>query len=119
MSPRKSGLGRGLEALIPAAEEAEAAARGVIEVPLASIVPNPLQPRAPIRDQDLVELAASIEEHGIIQPLVVSRAPDGYQLIAGERRWRDTPNLPDPQCNAIRHAALARPTALPAFRHSP
>ena len=88
MSPRKSGLGRGLEALIPAAEEAEAAARGVIEVPLASIVPNPLQPRAPIRDQDLVELAASIEEHGIIQPLVVSRAPDGYQLIAGERRWR-------------------------------
>ena len=88
MSPRKSGLGRGLEALIPAAEEAEAAARGVIEAPLASIVPNPLQPRAPIRDQDLVELAASIEEHGIIQPLVVSRAPDGYQLIAGERRWR-------------------------------
>jgi ParB family chromosome partitioning protein len=88
MSPRKSGLGRGLEALIPAAEEAEAAARGVIEAPLASIAPNPLQPRAPIRDQDLVELAASIEEHGIIQPLVVSRAPDGYQLIAGERRWR-------------------------------
>jgi ParB family chromosome partitioning protein len=88
MSPRKSGLGRGLEALIPAAEEAEAAARGVIETPLASIAPNPLQPRAPIRDQDLVELAASIEEHGIIQPLVVSRVPDGYQLIAGERRWR-------------------------------
>ena len=88
MSPRKSGLGRGLEALIPAAEEAEAAARGVVEAPLASIAPNPLQPRAPIRDQDLVELAASIEEHGIIQPLVVSRAPDGYQLIAGERRWR-------------------------------
>ncbi len=88
MSPRKSGLGRGLEALIPAAEEAEAAARGVIEAPLASIAPNPLQPRAPIRDQDLVELAASIEEHGIIQPLVVSRVPDGYQLIAGERRWR-------------------------------
>ena len=88
MSPRKSGLGRGLEALIPAAEEAEAAARGVVEAPLASIAPNPLQPRSPIRDQDLVELAASIEEHGIIQPLVVSRAPDGYQLIAGERRWR-------------------------------
>jgi len=42
----------------------------------------------PIRDQDLVELAASIEEHGVIQPLIVTRAPDGYQLIAGERRWR-------------------------------
>ena len=89
MSPRKTGLGRGLEALIPLAEEEAAAApQGVTEAPLASITPNPHQPRAPIRDQDLVELAASIEEHGIIQPLVVTRAPDGYQLIAGERRWR-------------------------------
>ena len=89
MPPRKTGLGRGLEALIPLAEEEAAAApQGVAEVPLASITPNPHQPRAPIRDQDLVELAASIEEHGIIQPLVVTRAPDGYQLIAGERRWR-------------------------------
>ncbi len=87
MSPRKSGLGRGLEALIPLAEEG-AAAQGVIEAPLASILPNPHQPRAPIRDQDLVELAASIEEHGIIQPLIVTRAVDGYQMIAGERRWR-------------------------------
>ena len=89
MSPRKSGLGRGLEALIPAVEDdAAGAAQGVLEVPLTSIVPNPHQPRSPIRDQDLVELAASIEEHGIIQPLVVTRAPDGYHLIAGERRWR-------------------------------
>ena len=87
MSPRKRGLGRGLEALIPPAEEG-AAAQGVIETTLTSITPNPHQPRAPIRDQDLVELAASIEEHGIIQPLIVTRAPDGYQLIAGERRWR-------------------------------
>lgn len=86
MSPRKGGLGKGLEALIPAAEET--AAQGVTEVPLASITPNPHQPRSPIRDQDLVELAASIEEHGIIQPLIVTRTPDGYQLIAGERRWR-------------------------------
>lgn len=89
MSPRKSGLGRGLEALIPAVEDdAAGAVQGVLEVPLTSIVPNPHQPRSPIRDQDLVELAASIEEHGIIQPLVVTRAPDGYHLIAGERRWR-------------------------------
>jgi len=87
MSPRKRGLGKGLEALIPLAEE-EAAAQGVIEAPLTSITPNPHQPRVPIRDQDLVELAASIEEHGIIQPLIVTRTPDGYQLIAGERRWR-------------------------------
>jgi ParB family chromosome partitioning protein len=87
MSPRKTGLGRGLEALIPVEGE-EVAARGVTEVSIGSIQPNPHQPRASIRDQDLVELAASIEEHGIIQPLVVSRTPDGYQLIAGERRWR-------------------------------
>jgi len=86
MTPRK-GLGKGLEALIPTAE-GEAAPQGVTEAPLASITPNPHQPRAAIRDQDLVELAASIEEHGVIQPLIVARAPDGYQLIAGERRWR-------------------------------
>ena len=90
MSPHKSGLGRGLEALIPPAEEdvAAVAREGVIEAPLASITCNPHQPRVQIRDQDLVELAASIEEHGIIQPLIVTRAVDGYQLIAGERRWR-------------------------------
>ena len=87
MSPRKTGLGKGLGALIPFVEE-EVAASGVIEAPLASIKPNPHQPRTSIRDQDLVELAASIEEHGIIQPLIVARAVDGYQLIAGERRWR-------------------------------
>jgi len=78
-----------LEALIPTVEEDVAVeTQGVIEVPLASITPNPHQPRSLIRDQDLVELAASIEEHGIIQPLVVTRVFDGYQLIAGERRWR-------------------------------
>ncbi|MBE9507620.1 MAG: ParB/RepB/Spo0J family partition protein, partial [Chloroflexi bacterium] len=88
MSPRKSGLGKGLGALIPDAEKEAAAAQGVVEVSLSSITPNPHQPRSPIRDQDLVELAASIEEHGIIQPLVVVSIPDGYQLITGERRWR-------------------------------
>ena len=88
MTPRKSGLGKGLGALIPTAEEKTEASQGVIEATLASITPNPHQPRSAIRDQDLVELAASIEEHGIIQPLVVTRAPDGYQLVAGERRWR-------------------------------
>jgi ParB family chromosome partitioning protein len=78
-----------LEALIPGSEEgASAAEQGVAEVPLAAVSPNPHQPRSPIRDQDLVELAASIEEHGIIQPLIVTRALDGYQLVAGERRWR-------------------------------
>jgi ParB family chromosome partitioning protein len=90
MTRRKSGLGKGLDALIPAEEEAPvtATAPGVIQVPLSAITPNPHQPRSPIRDQDLVELAASIEEHGVIQPLIVAQAADSYQLIAGERRWR-------------------------------
>jgi ParB family chromosome partitioning protein len=88
MPPRRIGLGKGLESLIPAAEKEIEARQGILEVPLAAISPNPHQPRSTIREQDLLELAASIEEHGIIQPLVVTRAADGYQLIAGERRWR-------------------------------
>lgn len=82
---QKRGLGRGLAALIPTEEPQT----GLRYVPYDQIVPNPHQPRAPFRDQDLLELAASIQEHGIIQPLVVTRHPEGgYQLIAGERRWR-------------------------------
>ncbi|MBS3784707.1 MAG: ParB/RepB/Spo0J family partition protein [Anaerolineae bacterium] len=89
MSPRRIGLGKGLDSLIPATDAEETDARqGVLEIPLAAISPNPHQPRSPIREQDLIELAASIEEHGIIQPLVVTEVADGYQLIAGERRWR-------------------------------
>jgi len=89
MSPRKIGLGKGLESLIPTTEgEGAEAGQGVLEVPLNAISPNPHQPRSPIREEDLAELAASIEEHGIIQPLIVTETVDGYQLIAGERRWR-------------------------------
>ena len=85
MSPRR-GLGRGLESLIPTTEEETS---GLKEVAHDVILPNPHQPRMPFRDQDLVELAASIQEHGILQPLVVTRRPEGgYYLIAGERRWR-------------------------------
>jgi ParB family chromosome partitioning protein len=89
MPPRKKGLGKGLEALIPTdlAGEGESES-GVREVALTDIHPNPHQPRSTIRDQDVVELAASIEEHGIIQPLIVTQDEAGYCLIAGERRWR-------------------------------
>ncbi|MBN1486797.1 MAG: ParB/RepB/Spo0J family partition protein [Anaerolineae bacterium] len=87
--PRR-GLGRGLDVLIPGAGEPEAA--GLRQLSLEKIVPNPHQPRTKIREKDLQELANSIQEHGIIQPLVVTRSPDldkeEYQLIAGERRWR-------------------------------
>jgi len=79
------GLGRGLEALIPRTE-AEA---GVVEVPVDRIARNPHQPRARFDDDELAELAASIVEHGVIQPVVVRTRPDGgYELIAGERRVR-------------------------------
>jgi ParB family chromosome partitioning protein len=79
------GLGRGLEALIPRTE-VEA---GVIEVPVDRIARNPHQPRARFDDEELAELAASIVEHGVIQPVVVRTSPDGgYELIAGERRVR-------------------------------
>jgi len=87
MSSRRRGLGKGLEALIPVGDE-KAEPPGILEVPVTAIRPNPHQPRARIRDQDLVELAASIEAHGVIQPLIVAREGGGYRLIAGERRWR-------------------------------
>jgi ParB family chromosome partitioning protein len=77
-------LGRGLDALIPAAESSEGAA----EIPVARVSPNPQQPRQAISQESLTELAASIREHGVIQPLVVTQVGDEYRLIAGERRWR-------------------------------
>jgi ParB family chromosome partitioning protein len=87
MTNRRSGLGRGLGALIPQAGEQEPA--GVLEVDVDLIVSNPQQPRTVFDPAALSELAASIREHGVIQPLIVSRLPEAngtYQLIAGERR---------------------------------
>lgn len=83
--PRR-GLGRGLDVLIPS-EDTET--DGLLRVPVGSITPNPHQPRTTVSEASLTELADSIREHGIIQPLVVTRSLGGdYQLIAGERRWR-------------------------------
>jgi ParB family chromosome partitioning protein len=82
-NPRRA-LGRGLNALIPATETQAGAA----EIPVARVSPNPHQPRQSIAEESLAELAASIREHGVIQPLVVTQLGDEYQLIAGERRWR-------------------------------
>ncbi len=92
MSPPKHGLGRGLSALIPPSASSAVAA-AVREVQVAAITPNPRQPRHKIDPDALRELADSIKEHGLIQPLIVTPAPDStelaprYQLIAGERRW--------------------------------
>lgn len=84
---KKRGLGKGLGALIPTAASAEIQ-RGAVEIPIDQISPNPHQPRHVIDQDKLQELAGSIREHGLIQPLVVAQTETGYQLIAGERRWR-------------------------------
>jgi len=92
MAP-KAGLGRGLGALIPGANEIEASRAGVVEIAVTDIRANPRQPRL-VRSQEalqLEELAASIKEHGVIQPLIVTRTEGSgapYTLVAGERRWR-------------------------------
>lgn len=88
----KRGLGRGLESLIPppvTMAEGGETTKGYHTLPVDSIVPNRQQPRTVFDEEKIRELADSIKEQGIIQPLVVSPADDGkYELIAGERRLR-------------------------------
>ncbi|MBK6324436.1 MAG: ParB/RepB/Spo0J family partition protein [Chloroflexi bacterium] len=84
---KKHGLGRGLGALIPTADTA-VSNDDIRLIPVADIYPNPHQPRTTFNDEQLAELAASITEHGLIQPLVVTQQDGKFILIAGERRWR-------------------------------
>ncbi len=90
---KKHGLGRGLSALLgeaprPAGALSESRADGVQSIAIGRIRANPLQPRKNFDEDGLGELAASIVEHGVIQPILVRRAGDGFEIIAGERRWR-------------------------------
>ena len=86
---QKKVLGRGLGALIPTKQDAPPAAAGLAEIPVDRISPNPFQPRKTFNEASIEELAASVREHGIVQPLVVTRVgTDKYRLIAGERRFR-------------------------------
>src|SRR4030081_996860 len=79
----RTGLGRGLGALIPTG------ASVMEELPTTSVVPNPRQPRQTFDDEAISDLAASIRQVGILQPVVVRPVGDGtYQLVVGERRWR-------------------------------
>ncbi len=84
----KRGLGRGLDALIPSTPASPKVTQGATEVPVASIRPNPHQPRNRLDPGQLEELASSIREHGVIQPLIVTAntRPNTYIMIAGERR---------------------------------
>ena len=86
---RKGGLGRGLTALIPAAEqEAPDGGSGYREIAIDAVAPNPLQPRRLFDEETLEGLIDSIKELGVLQPILVRALDDGYELIAGERRWR-------------------------------
>jgi ParB family chromosome partitioning protein len=97
MASRKA-LGRGLSALIPApplatrevapVEDTEDAFGAPAYIAVARIAPNPRQPRKTFRDEEIASLSASIREQGILQPLVVRRQGDRYEIIIGERRWR-------------------------------
>lgn len=84
-SPRRASLGRGLGALIPQST----GGAGLLEVDVDRITPNPWQPRLEMDEEALADLVSSIREHGVLQPLIVTRADnDTYALVAGERRWR-------------------------------
>jgi ParB family transcriptional regulator, chromosome partitioning protein len=87
---RPSGLGRGLGALIPpgGAPGGAPAGPGLQEIPVAAIRPNPYQPRDNFDEETLGSLADSIREVGVLQPVLVRPSDDGYELVAGERRWR-------------------------------
>ena len=98
---RKGGLGKGLGALIPPGAAEGLGAGGYQELPISTIQPNRYQPREHFGEEQLSALADSIREVGVLQPVLVRPADDGYELIAGERRWR-----------AARHAGLQ---AIPAL----
>jgi len=90
MVNRQHGLGRGLGALLssPGPASAEAPGAAAVELPIDAIAPNPHQPRKDFNDKALLDLSASLRQSGVLQPVVVRRFGEGYQLIVGERRWR-------------------------------
>ncbi len=86
---RKGGLGRGLTALIPAADTDDSSSgSGLRELPIGSVSPNTLQPRRSFDEETLEGLTDSVRELGVLQPILVRSTDEGYELIAGERRWR-------------------------------
>jgi ParB family transcriptional regulator, chromosome partitioning protein len=85
---KKMALGKGLEALIPGVDETPEEARDYLLCDVALIKPNRYQPRRHFAEKDMEDLAASIRAQGVIQPLLVRRDGDGYELVAGERRLR-------------------------------
>ena len=87
MADKRPALGRGLSALIPDAPAPQAAERA-LDVDIDLLQPNKFQPRTHMDDGRIDELARSIRSNGVIQPIVVRKAENGYEIVAGERRWR-------------------------------
>ena len=88
MVDKRPALGRGLSALIPDAPAAPAASERALEVDIDLLRPNRFQPRTHMDDGRIEELSRSIRSNGVIQPIVVRKADTGYEIVAGERRWR-------------------------------
>jgi ParB family transcriptional regulator, chromosome partitioning protein len=88
MADKRPALGRGLSALIPDAPAAQAASERALEVDIDLLRPNQFQPRTHMDDSRIDELSRSIKSNGVIQPIVVRKADHGYEIVAGERRWR-------------------------------
>jgi len=87
----RKALGKGIEALIPSFENGTSESEdtnGSVDLLIDEIVPNRLQPRKHFNDEQLEELENSIREHGVIQPIIVQKGQNSYELIVGERRWR-------------------------------
>lgn len=123
---RKRGLGRGLDALlsaepdIPSAQEPEPAGsqksiepegKQILSVSVESLRPGIHQPRTEFDDEELGELAESVRRHGVLQPILVNPSGDGYEIVAGERRWRAAqmaglPEVPAIVVNAAEEASL-------------
>lgn len=95
-------LGRGLEALLGSVSRDQAQASGALrELPVTNVTPNPFQPRSSFDEADLLELTASIEASGLLQPVIVRPKNGKYELIAGERRWRAVQRLGWPKIPAV------------------
>ena len=89
MKNKGKGLGRGIDALFQDIEEVDVKKEEVLDLPLNELRPNPYQPRKTFDEQSLKELANSIERSGVFQPIIVRRSQiKGYEIIAGERRFR-------------------------------
>jgi ParB family chromosome partitioning protein len=89
----RQALGKGIEALIPETKEEVKEARNLVELEIEKIKPNPYQPRENLDPEKLTELANSIKEKGLIQPIVVRKTSEGFELVAGERRLKAAKSL--------------------------